>query len=568
MTTWRCWRHSESRRSEFSLFPFNQSAIRELADWKFRDPEGRLRFHPRSIINEIILPVIKDYRADFQQKTFPPDQFLGFPPTQIDADLQTEVGRIESDRERSRQYLYLFRFWGNDPHKISAAGIPARVYEAFGLEILDENAEKVKSPSSLSGTSVEEPDTKERGRQTPPPEPPETQEPKPILEFLETLDAWRGGGILGHGDAIRIRKWMNQHLMHSINWEVELLRLIKPTTETFANRIFLPRAKGNKAELENAFFVVADDQAFSDADVSRDVYFTVRAMLRYDHYGNWDFKTADEDYATIANFVDRHLESAIDWIRSRYKKVEGDPVPALTQALLWQARLLNVESAHRTDEASLLEAVFQSDLPNRHRDGDEDWNAFLDEMAGQRESLRTELLERTGAWQGTTGKTAYAVDAVQLLDWVRELKKSWTVTAKFPTPPTTAPDEIKRMNEHLNQLVRFGAGKVEKRRKRIADQSHLIVQELGKDYDKNQLVSDLEEVCLLSQQHGLTGEITLHQIKKLVEEFKQARAKEVGKQVDQIVNNQDLGSQMSAIAALDIETLELLARFTETCASS
>jgi hypothetical protein len=549
-----------------SLFPFNQSAIRELADWKLRDTEGRLRFHPRSIINEIILPVVKDYRADFEQKAFPPDQFLGFSPTQIDADLQTEVGQKESDRERSRQYLYLYRFWGNDPHKISDAKIPAKVYEAFGLEVLDENAESIKPPPSLAGTSVEKPETKSRGSRTTPVPTSETQEPKPVQEFLEKLDAWRGGGILGQGDAIRIRKWMNEHLMYSINWEAELLRQIKPATDTFANRIYLPRAKGNKSDLDKAFIVVAEDQAFGETDVANAIYFAVRAMLRYDHYGNWDFKTADSDYAAIANFVDRHLESAIDWIRSHYKMVEGDPVPALTQALLWQARLLNVESAHRADDPSLLAAVFQSDLPELHRDDDEDWNVFLEEMASQREYLRIEILERTAAWQGTTGKTPYAVDATQILDSVHELKKTWIVTTGFPTPPTSAPDELKRMNEHINQLARSGASKVEKRRKRIANQSQLIVEELGKDYDKNQLVSDLEEVCALTQQHGLMGEVTVPQIKKLLEEFKQARAKEVGKQVDQIVNNQDLGSQMSAIATLDIQTLEQLARFCEWCA--
>jgi hypothetical protein len=55
-------------------------------------------------------------------------------------------------------------------------------------------------------------------------------------------------------------------------------------------------------------------------------------------------------------------------------------------------------------------------------------------------------------------------------------------------------------------------------------------------------------------------------LRKLSEQFKDARAKETGEQVDAIVNSNDLGSRMSSIAKLDVHTHALLVAFSETCA--
>ena len=103
-----------------SLFPFNRHAIAELADLKMRDQDGEpLRFHPRSIINEIILPTAKNYRADFDQKNFPPENFLEFAKNRFQPDLVQEVRQLVPDAQMQWRMLYLLRFWGGKSFKNS-----------------------------------------------------------------------------------------------------------------------------------------------------------------------------------------------------------------------------------------------------------------------------------------------------------------------------------------------------------------------------------------------------------------------------------------------------------------
>ena len=287
-------------------------------------------------------------------------------------------------------------------------------------------------------------------------------------------------------------------------------------------------------------------------------------MLRFDHYNGWDYDQAEDDYIAISNFVDGHLEPAASWIHAKYKNVDGSPVASLTQSLLWQARLLNVETAHKSDDASQMEAVFAATLQRENQDDDLDWNSFLDELASTRKWLQDELLERVAAFQGT-GKTPHAVDASQLLDVIQDFRKTWKVSEKFPQLPGGALDELKAIDKHISLIIRLGNSRIEERRKRIAEQSKLVVAELGKEYDKNALLKDLEEVCSLSEQHGLKGDVTVGQLRKLAEKFKDARAKEVGEQVEAIVSSDDMATRMTAIARLDIQTHALLVEFTETC---
>jgi hypothetical protein len=549
----------------YSLFPFNQSAIRTVANWRLRDKQGkgRLKFHPRSVINEIILPVVKDGRNSFERGMFPPEDFLGS-EKEIWPDLRTDVARKESDSLRREKYLYLLHFWANRPERLVEASLPAGLFEAFGLPPLDGSRivdvpEPLKPLLNLDKKAVEGTERKDKDKV----ESVVEREPFEIRKFIETINEWRGGTVLAQRDANKIRIWINTHIVYSINWEAELLRSIKPS-ENNHQTVYLPNAQGNRTTIDTAFVVVATDEAFEDSEVANDVFSAIRSMLRYDYYKGWDYDHADEDYIALSTFIDSHLQGAAEWIHARYKNVNGSPVPSLTQSLLWQARQLNIETSHKSDDASQLDAVFAPSPERSNSDDDQEWNGFLDELSAHRKLLQDELLERVAAFQGT-GKTPHAVDASQLLVAVQEFRKTWKVAEKFPQLPAGALEELKTIDKQISSIIRFGNSRIEERRKRIADQSKLIVAELGKEYDKNELLKDLEDVCSLAEQRGLKGEITVGQVRKLAEKFAVAPVKDVGKQVEAIVAGDDLATRMSAIAQLDIQTHAMLVEFAETC---
>ncbi len=554
----------------YSMFPFNQAAIRTIAYWKLRRND-RLRFHPRSIISEVILPVLKEYRSDYERSHFPPEQFIGYPRNLIDADLNSEVGKRVGDSEKRLQYLYVLEFWGDRPKKIADAKVPSAIFRAFGLEALEGQAANVKpvelKPITANGVSTQPagfPGQREDNNS----DKVNTEadrEPQPVKEFLDRINAWRAGGTLGQNDANRVRQWINTHVLNSINWEAELLRTVTPAADTYFRRVYLPNAKGNPPDLEKAFLVVATDEAFTDAEVANRIFKAIRAMVRYEHFNAWDYDGSDNDFNELTNFVDPFLATAASWVRDRYKNLDGNPIPALTQALLWQARILNIESAHRNDDSSQMNAVFATSPAAIAKDDDAGWNSFVAQLLARRELLVSELLERVGAYQGK-GKTPHATDVYQLLETVQVFRKTCVVSEEFPKPTASATDELKQIHEHVTQLSRFGISKIDERRKRITEQSKQIVAELGVEYDKKELIRDLAEVCDLSEKHGLGGNVSVVQVRKLAEDFRTAKAKEVGEQVAAITNGEDLGTQMSAIAKLDIDTLTFMKTFAETCA--
>jgi hypothetical protein len=552
----------------YSMFPFNQAAIRTIADWKLRR-KGRLRFHPRSIISEVILPVLKDNRIDYARNTFPPDtddSFLGYPILQISPDLRAEVNKKLSASASRTQYYYLLHFWGDRPDAIKEAAIPKVVFKAFGLESLGDRIESAQ-PTQLKpivppgGAPSNETEVVAAPLSS---RPDADQEPPQVKQFLERINAWREGNKLEQKDANKIRTLLRDHLMNAINWEAVLLKQLKPI-ELNHQSIYIPRSSGNIFEPKDAFVCLSEEESFKSSEAADKVFFIIRALIRYDHFRSWSYPLGDTDYNVIANFIDEQLESATEWIAKRYHGIFGNPIASLVQALLWQARILNIEQAHRSDDVSQVSSVFSNSSLHMSVSDDDDWNAFLSSNSDSRQFLVKELIARVAAFQGD-GDKPFAVDLTQILPVIQEFRETWEISERFPDLPSSPSDEHKRIRDATSKLFQSGSSKVKSRCDRIAKYSQQIVSELGVDYDKNELIHDLVEVCDLSEKHGLGGTVSIGQVRKLAEEFRTTKAKEVGEQVAAITNGKDLGTQMSAIAKLDIETLTFMKTFAETCA--
>jgi hypothetical protein len=551
------------------LFPFNRAALAQMAQWKLSDANGRLRFHPRTIINEIILPVIRDCRHLFECRAFPPALFLGFPLTKIGADLKKKIDNLERDKDLRHRYAHLLHFWGGAPRSPEEARIPANVYEAFGLRPLDPNAKRVFEPVPIAaiGTTA--------GPTNPSPTivnqagveavPAATAHPKPLEDLIARLDAWRSGETLSQPDANKIRSLVRKRLLEAVLWDTETLAPLEEKALKLET-IFIPRTRtNNPANLEQALAVLATEEQFKDHSVANETFFALRAMVRYDHYGDWIYEDAEQDYAILTNFIDGLLPKALTFLRSCYRGVKGDTVPALVQALLWQARALNVPEAMGIDEAKLLDAVFSEAPPLSPSAGDDPWNKFKAEMVANRPYLREELLARVRSVQGATGKTPYAIDLTGVLPAIRELSQSWKLEKKFPELSSSRDEAVERVAAYVNDLVKHGQTVVDARVKDILERSRAARRELGPDCDKNALLRAIGEVRERAERHGLTGQVRNAELATMIEKFRDARAMEAIRHVEAISQENDPGKKFAAAAALDVDTHDIVLRFVECC---
>jgi hypothetical protein len=540
-----------------SLFPLNRAAVVELTDWKARtsDSSRRLKFNPRSLLNDILLPILRGYRDAYLSAQFPPLSFLGYDRNTVDLKLRNDV--TNANVVNRDQILTLLRFWDNNPQGISKISLNVGVFQAFGLTPIDR-----VSTSTSSKTHPRIPQLVEKAKEPqsvaedvplPPSESPD------LITWHQKMREWRTGLQLQQRDANRLRILIRDHLLQLIDWDAQLLIPVRKE-DVDHEWIYLPNARGGPAIPGNTLLVVAADEEFADPDVAGRVNAFVIALLRYEEHKTWNYPDSESDYVAYANFFSSRLEPSVEWLSSNYKKMQGDPVPAITESLLWGARLLNVPAAHSRDDVALLDALFA--LPEKQTFGNEPWDTHRLECQDHRESLREELLTRLGARQGG-GDKVHAIDVTRLLPVLKQIRKDWKVTSEFPKP-YQSDEPGKRLQMHVREITRSGTSTVKKWQQAVNKHSQAVLKQVGQEFDKNSIIENLKETASAARQFGIRGEITHGKIEELLDALQKAPAVECLQYIRSISDTEDTGGLMSALAQLDTQTLGLLTDFVAT----
>ena len=540
-----------------SLFPLNRAFVEELTDWKSRtsDSAKRLRFNPRSLLNDILLPVLRGYRDAYLSSQFPPLSFLGYDSNTVDLKLRTDV--TNANVVNRDQILTLLRFWDNNPQGTSKISLNAGVFQAFGLTPIDrvststsskthpripQRVEKAKEPQSVAGDVP-----------LPPSESPD------LIAWHQKMREWRTGLQLQQRDANRLRILIRDHLLQLIDWDAQLLIPVRKE-DVDHEWIYLPNARGGPAIPGNTLLVVAADEEFADPDVAGRVNAFVIALLRYEEHKTWNYPDSDLDYVAYANFFSSRLEASVEWLSRNYKKMQGDPVPAVTESLLWGARLLNVPAAHSRDDVALLDALFA--MPEKQAFGNEPWDMHRLECQDHREALREEVLTRLGARQGG-GDKVHAIDVTRLLPVLKQFRKDWKVTSEFPKP-YQSDEPGRRLQMHVREITRSGTTTVKKWQQAVNKQSQAVLNQVGQEFDKKSIIENLKETASAAKQYGIRGEITHGKIEELLDALHKAPAVDCLQYIRSISDSDDTGSLVSALAQLDTQTLGLLTDFVAT----
>ena len=491
--------HSPSGRA---LFPLNRNAIAEITDWRMRDTDSRLRFNPRTIINDLLIPVVREYRQQFERGEFPPDWFLSYDPNTLQPDVRSQIGERHRNPQEKKRLCALVRFWGGNPSDISELLLPKEVYDTFGLPALEFTS---KLPPHGIDVQRATDQVKVTGRETPRPKPepkPSQNEPPEVTAWLERLEKWSQGNVMGHKDANALRGMIVDGVAAMIDWDAELLRPLRSTeTNKLKEWVILPLAKGAPhCDPSNAFITVASPEEFDDSDARLQLVLALRAVIRFHTYKTWNFDRADEDFPHYANLMESLHKQAIPRLKVSYRKVDGDPVPALTESLLLGARILNISTAHGREDAALIDAMFANPAAPP-ADGESIWGELRGSCHRLREMLKTELLARTGVRQGK-GDLVFAVDGARLLNAIRQLKGDWQLKSPFPKH-RSGEESIRRVEAHVKELTRRSQTAITKRREEILSQWRSIQDELGDEFDKQEIVTELSKVIQTTKQFGI-----------------------------------------------------------------
>jgi hypothetical protein len=472
-----------------ALFPFNHSAIEALAT-RHLTLGGKLVFNPRRVINEILRNTLL-MRPAFEANAFPPHGYEGLAPN---ANLANWIRSTHQPESVSRRLAALLTAWGGDPLDTAAiAYIPPSLFTAFKLPTPADlaNIRFIPEPISPKPAPPEanhgEFDTGKESTTSPIIDGSGPEEPR-IAELRSKLDAWSKGALLGQNEAREVRNALYEMLKDTIDLPELRLRNV----EVRAAWLSIPNARGNPQS--GPTLRISDD--FSDE------FGTVRAgmiaAVRYVSLNakKWTYPQADDDYVASAQLVD-YLAAQL-----KPKLIEDAKahISTLGRALITQSRIAGLSPPVKPSGVDgMLSGLFAKPEAKPLQAFDEDWDKLYATALGpigaapSRDVLQSEMLARSGCFQGESGRTPFAIDIVRLLD---------TIVGETIVPETSEglSEDLKayirqlsdsRIRPRLNSVI----GKLSTFRTQIADF-------IDEDFDKAAFTADLQATVMLLTRTG------------------------------------------------------------------
>ncbi|QBC04366.1 protein DpdH [Enterobacter cloacae] len=317
-----------SANKKFPLFPYNRSAILALANKHCRDSSGELIFNPRTIINRILLDILRDCRTEAEKTQFPPTHLAGINAV---PEIEDKISQMVVNRVGSSVTLAAIWGYGIDSFDELCGKLPGSVASAFGL---DELAARLtgKAPTTepvtktaremagktggmAAGKKLDDPELK--------PKEEAKSNTKSELPFIRAVRAWVNDNVILPQDVARdLRAALNA--CYEIHAQPELFGMSSrpPLKEGRFTLISLPKAASDPSSIITNFY---SEQDLTDPSRRVDVYNAAVTLLRIQHYTGlkqgFNYAEAQEDYTRYQNFIQwwvpQATKSAINHFRAR-----------------------------------------------------------------------------------------------------------------------------------------------------------------------------------------------------------------------------------------------------------
>jgi len=317
-----------SANKKLPLFPYNRSAILALANKHCRDSSGELIFNPRTIINRILLDILRDCRTEAEKTQFPPTHLAGINAV---PEIEDKISQMVVNRIGSSVTLAAIWGYGIDSFDELRQKLPGSIASAFGLDELaaqltgkaptTEPVTKTaretagKTGNMAGGKKLDDPELK--------PKEEAKSNAKSDLPFIRAVRAWVNDNVILPQDVARdLRAALNA--CYEIHAQPELFGMSSrpPLKEGRFTLISLPKAASDPSSIITNFY---SEQDLTNPSRRVDVYNAAVTLLRIQHYAGlkqgFNYPEAQEDYTRYQNFIQwwvpQATASAINHFRAR-----------------------------------------------------------------------------------------------------------------------------------------------------------------------------------------------------------------------------------------------------------
>lgn len=480
-----------SAASGIPLFPFNHAIIEQFLR---RQTGGLMAFKPRGFINGLLRNTLINQRNTWVQKQFPPQGYLSFESRMLAHPVAEFIRKAIPNREEQNRIFPLAFFWGGNPQNEQAVRqLPAGIFRAFDRE--QDFAIGTGPVVNIKGEIVHPPT------------------PEPVLDSWERqwkqkLNDWRERGTLGQGDANSIRKMLTEAFKSQADPDSHLIS----NFDVQQTAVSLPWVQTGEAK---AFLVVLPEAEQTDQATADEFFGAIAAVTRYHTNFSWDYDGGELDAARYTAFLGKLVQRWSPQLVAKARGEDNAQVVGLATHLLINARILNLKGASSKAYSENLAAILDPGPPQPpHPANTEDgWSKLQNAAVNARVELRTKLLERVGARQGGAA-TVHAIDPTRLLEGLQAMREDEWV------PPQKA-GGVEGINsgtsKHLSDVVGSELRRtVEARRERLGNLAKCISENLGEEFDVEQIKQTVYETINAAQKNGVfrSNEDTPESLKK------------------------------------------------------
>jgi len=542
------------------LYPFNAKAIEQM-----RDRVNTGVFNPRTLIKSVLRHTLEYHRLDLEEGRFPSPSLLAhFGGNRLSAMIIRDI-ESKDTFDDSRRREALLNLWANGNE---LCDLPSEVHTAFDLRPLGIQVQK--SSSTTTATRVKTTTTTFNVPPTtvaPTTSVVEVTEtislPTKLAEQIQALDGWRTGNPLPQLVAQALRPLVFDAINTRIDWDAALLLRNQFVNKAFksTNIVFRNDFKGrNASSSDNASLRLVKGinllLPMEESDLG-DTTLALQGILLYNHYKHWRF----DNGAIYFRIYARKLEEWSSFVLSETPKIPAksnivwDPVPAVVELLA----IANRMAGRSTDSLEKrINAIFM-DLEKvdvAHRAGS--WQTLFNTLKKHQPKLQEILQARIPCTKGGSTRLQ-VIDTAQLLTPLNEIVKDWRpksdISEVSADPPFNVISETRKaVDSLLDQAIQ------EEKERQLAFYQQ-VVQELGEDFSKQDIVSSLEQAMAQAKNAGVFRSPNSMNLEAAIDDFRSVQLTAYLKSMRDIQGEEDIGVLLSQLSSVSPRPVEVLSNF-------
>jgi hypothetical protein len=476
------------------LYPFNSKALEQM--FSRVNPD---EFNPRILIRDVLKYTLENSVDDIKNGNFP-SVTLGKHFGKMRLNTEIKLNILSKDSQNVNRREIFLDLW-DDSNEL--CNLSPEVHTAFNLPLLDvktkptEIRQAIPQSKFIPKTPIIADPPQEDKIDTLEEEIPETLKKK-----LEILDSWNNEAILPDAIATDIRGSLFPAIIEKIEWDTEMLlkgsfvgtggRLLQQRNLIFHN----PKIK--RATYSGVVFSLPLNP--DDSKEFTETAYVFQGILRYNHYKNWKFPNGDRYFRIYAKYLERWSQYVLEKIRL-YPRESGEPwnpVPAAVELLAISATM----AGHPTNTlTNLINSLFLDIDSNDDTTRASSWKTLFEtfKKTKNREALLDIVKSRIACTKGSNS-TFQIIDAVQIVEPLEKVRKSWQPQYEIPEDVRDEFPELQKVRQQVDDLLEKAIQEECERQFKIYQS---LVSELGEEVNKKKVIDSLETAMSFARDEGV-----------------------------------------------------------------